>query len=116
MIRVIIIEDKRIVSSVFPNPDESTRVAWAQENEKNCGYCVFNEEGEIIELVDREDSFELLIRSTLNHLDLQGKKYGFTKNKELFDGVKKLGFTENGDKYEVDISEFFKPCCCNKNN
>ena len=112
MIRVIIIDDKRIVGSVFENPDESIRIAWAQENEKNCGHCVFTEQGEILEIVDNADISELLVRSTLNHLDLQGIKIGFTKNRSLFDGMKKLGFKENGDRYEVNVAEFFKPCCC----
>ena len=112
MIRVIIIDDKRIVGSVFENPDESIRVAWAQENEKNCGYSIFTENGEILEIIDKEDVSELLVRSTLNHLDLQGVKIGFTKNSLLYECLKKLGFKENGDRYEVNIAQFFKPCCC----
>lgn len=111
MIRVNIIEDERIVRSVTNTQGECPLVAWAQENEKSPGHCVFFLTGEIKDIIDKDDVFELLVRSTLNCLDLRGVKTAFCKNEELFDGLKRLGFKECKGGYEVDIKGFFKPCC-----
>ena len=112
MIRVMIIDDKKIIDSVVKNAAENVRLAWAQENEKSPGYCVFTDEGELLSVVDNGGVFELLVRATLNHLDLKGIKIGFTLNEAMFEEVRKLGFQKENDRYSVDISEFFKPCCC----
>ena len=111
MIRVTIIDDTRIIKSVFDIEEQNIAMAWAQENEKSPGHCIFSKEGEIFTIVDRDDVFELLVRATLNYLDLQGVKKGFCKNKTLFDRLKRLGFTEKDGICEVDITTFFKPCC-----
>lgn len=110
MIRVTIIEDKRIIGSVFEYADDML-MAWAQENEKNSGYCIFTKNGQIIAVTDNDNIFELLIRATLNYLDLNGVATGFSQNEELFADLKKLGFTQKGTSCEVDIKAFFKPCC-----
>jgi len=89
-------------------------MAWAQENEKSPGYCIFSEEGEMFSIVDNDCVFELLVRATLNHLDLQGVKRGYCRNEELFSGLKRLGFSEKDGVCEVDITTFFKPCCSHK--
>ena len=86
-------------------------MAWAQENEQNSGYCIFTKSGQIIAVKDNDNTFELLIRATLNYLDLNGIEVGFSQNDELFIGLKKLGFTQKGSCCEVDIKSFFKPCC-----
>ena len=111
MIRVNIIEDERIVRSVVDAQEECPLIAWAQENEKSPGHCVFMLTGEIKDIVDKDDVFELLVRSTLNCLDLRGVKVAFCSNKALFDGLKRLGFKECSRGMEVDIKSFFKPCC-----
>lgn len=110
MIRVTVIDDKRIIESVF-SPAEGMLMAWAQENEKNSGYCIFKKSGEIVAVKDNDNVFELLIRATLNYLDLNGVATGFSHNKELFADLKKLGFTQKETSCEVDIKTFFKPCC-----
>ncbi len=110
MIRVTVIDDKRIIESVF-TPAEGMLMAWAQENEKNSGYCIFKKTGEIVAVIDKDNVFELLIRATLNYLDLNGVGIGFSENKELFAGLKKLGFMQKETSCEVDIKTFFKPCC-----
>lgn len=111
MIRVTVIDDERIVGSVSDIKGEGVLMAWAQENEKSPGYCIFTDAGEIKAIKDTEDVFELLVRATLNYLDLNGVERGFCTNEELFEGLKKLGFKEYSNGYEVDISTFFKPCC-----
>ena len=70
MIRVTIIDDARIIGSVSQISGDGILMAWAQENEKNPGYCIFNENGELIEIIDKDNVFELLIRASLNRLDL----------------------------------------------
>ena len=110
MIRVIVIDNEKIIGSVF-SPAENMLMAWAQENEKNSGYCIFKKTGEIVAVKDNDDVFELLIRATLNYLDLNGAKTGFSKNEELFGELKKLGFTQKETICDVDIKSFFKPCC-----
>jgi len=111
MIRVTIIDDERIIKSVSDISGDGVLMAWAQENEKSPGHCIFSREGEIFSIVDRDDVFELLVRATLNYLDLQGVKKGFCKNEAVLDGLKHLGFTEKDGVCEVDITTFFKPCC-----
>ncbi len=111
MIRVNIIENKAVIDSIVDNADENTLVAWAQEDEKSHGYCVFDKSGEIKEVIEKEDVFELLIRATLNSLDLRGVKEGYCNKKSLFPKLKMLGFKESGDRCFTDINEFFKPCC-----
>ncbi len=114
MIRVTIIDDERIVKSVSDLAAQDIRMAWAQENEKSPGHCIFSKEGEIFEIADKDNVFELLVRATLNHLDLNGVKSGFCKNEALFPELKRLGFTEKDGVCEVDITTFFKPCCAHK--
>lgn len=111
MIRVNIIEDERIVRSVVETAGKCPLIAWAQENEKSPGHCVFFLTGEIKDIIDKDDVFELLVRSTLNCLDLRGIKTAFCGNEALFDGLKRLGFKESARGMEVDIKSFFKPCC-----
>ncbi len=110
MIRVIVVDNEKIIESVF-TPAENMLMAWAQENEKNSGYCIFKKTGEIVAVKDNDNVFELLIRATLNYLDLNGVGTGFSKNEELFGELKKLGFTQKENICEVDIKSFFKPCC-----
>ena len=109
MIRVTVIDDKRIIESVF-SPADDMLMAWAQENEKNAGYCIFKNSGEIVEVRDNDNVFELLVRATLNYLDLNGVSTGFSHNEELFADLKKLGFAQKETSCEVDIKTFFKPC------
>lgn len=111
MIKVTIFDNIEVISSIFSGADENTRVAWAQENEKGCGYCVFNKDGEIIEIVDKENVGELLLRAALNYLDLRDVKTGFCKNSSLKEFLQSLGFKENDGALEVNIRSFFKPCC-----
>lgn len=111
MIRVTVIDDERIIQSVSDIKGEGVLMAWAQENEKSPGHCIFTDAGEIKTIKDNDNVFELLVRATLNYLDLNGVKKGFCLNDELFEGLKKLGFKETGNGYEVDITTFFKPCC-----
>lgn len=114
MIRVTVIDDERILKSVSDIENDGILMAWAQENEKSPGHCIFSKEGEIFSIIDRDDVFELLVRATLNYLDLQGVKKGFCKNEALSGGLKRLGFTEKDGICEVDITTFFKPCCSHK--
>lgn len=111
MIRVTVVDDMRIIKSVSDVADDGILMAWAQENEKSPGNCIFSKEGEIFTVVDKDDVFELLVRATLNYLDLRGVKKGYCKNEAMFDGLKRLGFTEKDGICEVDITTFFKPCC-----
>ena len=111
MIRVTVIDDARIIASVYDKAGEDTLMAWAQENEKSPGHSIFSKSGEIFEVADKDDVFELLIRATLNYLDLNGVKRGYSKNETLFPELKRLGFTEKDGICEVDITTFFKPCC-----
>ena len=111
MIRVTVIDNEIIIKSVFENVTDSTLMAWAQENEKNSGYCIFKNTGEIVAVKDNDNVFELLIRATLNYLDLNGIERGFSENEELFGDLKKLGFTQKENICEVNITTFFKPCC-----
>ena len=111
MIRVNIIKDELIIKSVYKNYQSGIMMAWAQENEKNPGYCIFSDNGEIIEINDKDNVFELLVRATLNKLDLDGVEVAYSYKEEYFAELKKLGFKENGRRMEVVIKEFFKPCC-----
>ena len=111
MIRVTVIDDSRIIKSVSDIEGENIAMAWAQENEKSPGHCIFSKDGEIFDIVDNDDVFELLVRATLNYLDLNGVKRGYSKNEALFSELKRLGLTENNGMVEVDITTFFKPCC-----
>lgn len=111
MIRVTIIDDRRIIGSVSNIKENDILMAWAQENEKSPGHCIFSKTGEIFEIIDNDDVFELLIRATLNYLDLNKVKRGYSKNEALFDSLVKLGFARKDNICEVDITTFFKPCC-----
>ena len=111
MIRVTIIDDERIIKSVSDIENDGTLMAWAQENEKSPGHSIFSKSGEILSIVDNDNVFELLVRATLNYLDLNGIKRGYCKNEALFTELKKLGFTDKDGVCEVDITTFFKPCC-----
>lgn len=111
MIRVSIVDDERIIGSVSDIKGNGILMAWAQENEKSPGHSIFSETGEIFAVIDNEDVFELLIRATLNYLDLKGVKRGYCKNEALFDKLVSVGFTKKDDICEVDITTFFQPCC-----
>ena len=111
MIRVTIVDDARIIKSVSSIEGDNIAMAWAQENEKSPGHCIFSKNGEIFSVLDNDDVFELLIRATLNYLDLNGIEKGYSKNEALFDGLVRLGFTKKENVCEVNIKEFFKPCC-----
>ena len=111
MIRVTVIDDARIIKSVSDIEGDNILMAWAQENEKSPGHSIFSKQGEIYEIEDKDNVFELLVRATLNYLDLQKVERGYCVNKELFPGLVKLGFVVKGDICEVDITTFFKPCC-----
>lgn len=110
MIRVNIIDDRRIVESVVENPGDNIKIAWAQEGAESPGYCVFTSEGEILAVIDRDNVSELLIRAALNHLDLNGVETGFSKNEVLFPLLKSLGFKQSENECSVILKEFFKPC------
>ena len=111
MIKVNIFDNLTVIRSLVPDADENVRIAWAQEHEKNCGYCVFKTNGELLLTVDKDGCFELLIRAALNSLDLAGVKRAFSSNIEMKNELIKLGFKENNGCAEVDIKAFFKPCC-----
>ena len=117
MIKVVIFDNKQVISSIHLNPEDDIRVAWAQEGPDCKGWCAFRETGELLYVVDRDDVFELLIRAALNHLDLNGVERGFCTNEVMFPGLYMLGFKDAaGGGLEVDIKEFFKPggCCGGK--
>lgn len=100
--------------SVYPSADDSTRIAWAQENEKKCGYCVFSAYGEILEINDYDNVSELLVRSALNYLDLRNVERGICRAQRLVPFLLTLGFSEKDGAAEVSIADFFKPCCSKK--
>ena len=110
MIKVVIFDNKQVIASIHPDPDEDMRVAWAQEGPDCKGWCVFKETGELLYVVDKDDVFELLIRSALNHLDINGVGRSFCKNEAMYPGLYLLGFKDANDGLEADIKEFFKPC------
>ena len=111
MIRVTIVDDARIIKSVSKIEGEDVLMAWAQENEKTPGHSIFSKQGEILDIVDKDNIFELLVRATLNFLDLQKIERGYSRNEALFPELVKLGFEEKDGVCEVDITTFFKPCC-----
>ena len=111
MIRVTIVDDARIIKSISSIEGSDVVMAWAQENEKSPGHSIFSKNGELFSIVDNDDVFELLVRATLNYLDIKGVKLGYCKNEALFDELVKLGFTKKDGVCEVDITTFFKPCC-----
>ena len=111
MIRVNIIKDELIIKSVYDKVNDSILMAWAQENEKSPGYAIFSDIGELIVINDKDSVFELLVRASLNRMDLDGVEKAYSEKTEYFDELKKLGFKENGRRVEVVIKEFFKPCC-----
>ena len=110
MIKVVIFDNKQVIASIHPDPDEDMRVAWAQEGPDCKGWCAFKETGELLYVVDRDDVFELLIRAALNHLDLNGVETGFCKNETMFPALYLLGFKDGENGLAVNIKEFFKPC------
>lgn len=110
MIKVTIIDNMQIIDSVFKNPTDGDRVAWAQENESILGYMLFNESGELKSVVDNDCVFELLVRSSLNHLDLNGVEQGFSYNADMEKELLLLGFKKENNRLWVNIKEFFKPC------
>ena len=111
MIRVTIVDDARIIKSVSKIEGEDVLMAWAQENEKSPGHSIFSTQGEILDVVDKDNIFELLVRATLNFLDLQKIERGYSRNEALFPELVKLGFVVKDGVCEVDITTFFKPCC-----
>ena len=111
MIRVNIIKDELIIKSVYDKVNDGILMAWAQENAVSPGYAIFSDTGELIEINDKDNVFELLIRASLNKLDLDGVEVAYSYKEEYFKELKKLGFKENGRRVEVVIKEFFKPCC-----
>lgn len=115
MIKVTIFDNPVVIRSIVPDADDNVKIAWAQEYEKNCGYCVFKTDGELLFTEDKDGCFELLIRSALNSLDLAGVKTGFSANDDMKKELIKLGFQESDGCVQVDIKSFFKPCCSCKN-
>lgn len=111
MIRVTIIDDARIVKSVSSVEGDDVLMAWAQENEKSPGHSIFSSKGEIFDIVDEDNIFELLVRATLNYLDLKKVERAYCTNGKLFDDLVKLGFIKKDGICEVDVTTFFKPCC-----
>ena len=111
MIRVTIIDDARIIKSVSEIEGEDILMAWAQENEKSPGHSIFSTQGEILDIVDKDNIFELLVRATLNFLDLQKVERGYCTKEALFPELVKIGFRIKDGVCEVDITTFFKPCC-----
>lgn len=111
MIRVTVVDDARIIKSVSDIGGDDVVMAWAQENEKSPGHSIFSKAGEIFDIVDNDNVFELLVRATLNYLDINGIKRGCCKNEAMFDELVKLGFVKKDGICEVDITTFFKPCC-----
>ncbi len=113
MIKVTVIDDKRIIESVCDAPTGDTRLAWAQEGLNNLGYMIFTAGGELMYAVDKDNIFELLVRAALNHLDLKGVENAYSKNSAMFPGLYLLGFKKNEDRLQINIKEFFsvKPCC-----
>lgn len=114
MIRVTIVDDSRVIKSVSKIEGKDVVMAWAQENEKSPGHSIFSKTGEIFDVADKDNVFELLVRATLNYLDLRGVKRGFSTNEALFDELVRLGFVKKEGVCEVDITTFFKPCCSHK--
>ena len=110
MIRVTITDNKDIIGSIFKNVNEGSRMAIACENEKNTGYFLFHKDGELNEYIDNDNIFELLVRSALNHLDLNGVPVAYSKNAQMENKLLILGFTKEQEKVTVNIKEFFKPC------
>lgn len=111
MIKVVIFDNKQVIASIHPNPDDGVRIAWAQEGPDCKGWCAFRETGELLYVVDRDNVFELLVRAALNHLDLGGVETAFCKNGAMFPGLYLLGFVDAEDGgLTVNIKEFFKPC------
>ena len=114
MIRVTIVDDERIIKSVSSISGKDVVMAWAQENEKTPGHSIFSKNGEIFDIVDKDNVFELLVRATLNYLDINKTQRAYCENKNLFPELLKLGFAEKNGICEVDITTFFKPCCSHK--
>ena len=114
MIRVTIIDDERIIKSISNIEGSDVLMAWTQENEHIPGHSIFSGGGEIFDIVDNDNVFELLVRATLNYLDLKKVKLAYCKNEALFDELVRLGFTKKDGVCEVDVSTFFKPCCSHK--
>ncbi len=112
MIKVVIVDNKAVIESVYENPSGSTRLAWAQEGPESRGYAVFDESGELLSVIDKDGIFELLIRAVLNHLDLKGVETAYTFNGTLFPQLYLLGFKKMDERLEINIKEFFsvKPC------
>ena len=79
MIKVTVFDNIDVMRSVYPSADDGTRIAWAQENENKCGYCVFSADGEILEINDSDNVSELLVRSALNYLDLRNVQRGICR-------------------------------------
>lgn len=111
MIKVTVFDNIDVMRSVYPSANDSTRIAWAQENENKCGYCVFSADGEILEINDSDNVSELLVRSALNYLDLRNVKRGICRSARLVPFLLALGFSEKDGTAEVFIPDFFKPCC-----
>ncbi len=112
MIKVTIIKDRRVIESIYENPGEDIRTAWAQEGPVSPGYAIFKTDGELLYAVDRDNIFELLVRAALNNLDINGVETAYTENEAMFPGLYLLGFKKNGSRLEINIKEFFsvKPC------
>ncbi len=116
MIRVNIVDDERIISSLMEIKNENTCLAWAQEGAQPRGWCAFTAGGELICADARDEYFELVIRAALNKLDLSGVKYAVCKNKTLADRLIPFGFQKCTGGVKIDIPAFFKPCGgCTKN-
>lgn len=111
MIRVTITDSKDIISSVFDNAKDGSRMAIACENEKNTGYFLFHKDGELNDYIDNDNIFELLVRSALNHLDLNGVEEAYSESLKMEKQLLILGFKKDGERATVNIKEFFKPCC-----
>ncbi len=111
MIKVSVFDNIEIIQSIKKDADENIRIAWAQENEQSPGYAVFSTSGEILDIIDNGGISELLVRACLNYYDLRSLKIAFCRNKKLYPFLKTLGFSDNNDSVEVDIKDFFKPCC-----
>ena len=110
MIRVTITDSIDIINSVFENATVGSRMAIACENEKNTGYFLFHKDGELVDYIDNDNIFELLVRSALNHLDLNGVSEAYSESLKMEKQLLLLGFKKDGEKVAVIIKEFFKPC------
>ncbi len=86
------------------------------DNNKIIAVAACSENGEIVYIkVDDMFLYDGMIKSVINYMDVHSVFEVFSFNKDLFPYMRKIGFSEDGERMFIDTNVFFGKKCKEKN-